>query len=55
LADQLFVPYAAPGSKTEQLCPDLLSAWKQVYTFKSERESRILKTGAAPPAEALFF
>ncbi len=46
LADQFFVPYAAPGSKTEQLCQDLLSAGKQVYTFESERESSIAIAGA---------
>ena len=48
LADQFFVPYAAPGSKTEQLCQDLLSAGKQVYTFESERESSIAKVGVRP-------
>jgi predicted Rossmann fold nucleotide-binding protein DprA/Smf involved in DNA uptake len=48
LADQLFVPYAAPGSKTEQLCQDLLSAGKQVYTFESEKESIIVRAGAVP-------
>jgi predicted Rossmann fold nucleotide-binding protein DprA/Smf involved in DNA uptake len=48
LADQFFVPYAAPGSKTEQLCKDLLSAGKQVYTFESEKESMIGRAGAVP-------
>jgi len=48
LADQFFVPYAGPGSKTEQLCQDLLSAGKQVYTFESEKESVIVKAGAMP-------
>ena len=50
LADQFFVPYAAPGSKTEQLCRDLLSSEKRVYTFESERESSIAKAGAMPIA-----
>ena len=50
LADQLFVPYAAPGSKTEQLCRGLMSAGKRVYTFESERESNIAKAGAVPIA-----
>jgi predicted Rossmann fold nucleotide-binding protein DprA/Smf involved in DNA uptake len=50
LADQFFVPYAAPGSKTEQLCQALLSAGKRVYTFESERESSIAKAGAMPIA-----
>jgi len=48
LADQFFVPYAPPGSKTEQLCQDLLSAGKKVYTFESEKESIIVKAGAIP-------
>ena len=48
LADQFFVPYAAPGSKTEQLCQDLMSAGKRVYTFESEKESIIVRAGAVP-------
>jgi len=48
LADQFFVPYAAPGSKTEQLCKRLLSAGKKVYMFQSEKESGIVKSGAVP-------
>src|SRR4030043_946346 len=50
LADQFFVPYAVPGSKTEQLCQDLLSAGKRVYTFESEKESGFVKSGAVPVA-----
>lgn len=48
LADQFFVPYAAPGSKTENLCQDLMSARKRVYTFESEKESVIVRAGAVP-------
>ena len=48
LADQFFVPYAAPGSKTEQLCQGLMSAGKRVYTFESEKESIIVRAGAVP-------
>jgi predicted Rossmann fold nucleotide-binding protein DprA/Smf involved in DNA uptake len=48
LADQFFVPYAVPGSKTEQLCQDLLSTGKRVYTFESEKESIIVRAGAMP-------
>ena len=48
LADQFFVPYAAPGSKTEKLCQDLLGAGKQGYTFESEKESIIVRAGAVP-------
>ena len=46
LVNQVFVPYAAPKSKTEQLCRDLLSVGKRIYTFESERESSIVKAGA---------
>jgi predicted Rossmann fold nucleotide-binding protein DprA/Smf involved in DNA uptake len=45
LADQFFIPYAAPGSKTEQLCQDLLRAGKRIYMFESERESSLAKAG----------
>jgi predicted Rossmann fold nucleotide-binding protein DprA/Smf involved in DNA uptake len=45
LADQFFIPYAAPGSKTEQLCQDLLKAGKRIYMFESERESSLAKAG----------
>jgi hypothetical protein len=48
LADQFFVPYATPGSKTEQLCLNMLSTGKQVYTFESEKESGIVKAGVMP-------
>jgi predicted Rossmann fold nucleotide-binding protein DprA/Smf involved in DNA uptake len=48
LADQFFVPYAASGSKTEQLCKDLINVGKQVYTFESEKESVIARAGAVP-------
>jgi len=50
LADQFFVPYAAPKSKTEELCKNLLSAGKKIYTFESEKESGIVKSGATPVA-----
>jgi predicted Rossmann fold nucleotide-binding protein DprA/Smf involved in DNA uptake len=50
LADQFFVPYAAPGSKTEHLCQDLLQAGKKIYTFESEKERDIVKAGAVPIA-----
>jgi predicted Rossmann fold nucleotide-binding protein DprA/Smf involved in DNA uptake len=48
LADQFFIPYAASGSKTEQLCQDLLIAGKPVFTFESEKESIIVRAGAMP-------
>lgn len=54
LADQFFVPYAAPGSKTKQLCKDLLGAGKKVYTFESEKEGVIARTGAEPIAVDRF-
>jgi predicted Rossmann fold nucleotide-binding protein DprA/Smf involved in DNA uptake len=50
LTDQFFVPYAAPGSKTEQLCQDLLQAGKKIYTFESENEGGIVKAGVMPIA-----
>jgi predicted Rossmann fold nucleotide-binding protein DprA/Smf involved in DNA uptake len=50
LADHFFVPYAAPGSKTEHLCNELINGGKHVYTFESERESSIAIAGAIPIA-----
>ncbi len=36
LADCIFVPYAAPHSKTEQLCSDFLARGKRLYILESD-------------------
>jgi predicted Rossmann fold nucleotide-binding protein DprA/Smf involved in DNA uptake len=45
ISDEVLVPYAAPGSRTEALAFDLLKSGKQVYTF-SERPGLLLEAGA---------
>ena len=48
LADRIFVPYAAPSSKTQQFCRDLLVSGKRVYTLDSEENLHLITAGAQP-------
>ena len=50
ISDEILVPFAAPGSKTEALALDLLASGKRVYTF-SDRPGPLLDAGArlVPP------
>ena len=45
IADEVLIPFAAPGSKTEALALDLLASGKPVYTF-SDRPGPLLNAGA---------
>jgi len=45
ISDEVLIPYAAPGSKTEALALDLLKSGKRVYIF-SERPGPLLEAGA---------
>lgn len=45
ISDEVLIPYAAPGSKTEALALDLLKTGKHVYTF-SDRPGPLLAAGA---------
>jgi predicted Rossmann fold nucleotide-binding protein DprA/Smf involved in DNA uptake len=45
ISDEVLIPYAAPGSKTEALALDLLKSGKRVYTF-SDRPGPLLAAGA---------
>lgn len=45
ISDEVLVPFAAPGSKTEALALDLLASGKPVYTF-SDRPGPLLNAGA---------
>lgn len=45
ISDELLIPFAAPGSKTEALALDLLASAKPVYTF-SDRPGPLLNAGA---------
>ena len=50
ISDEVLIPFAAPGSKTEALALDLLASGKRVYTF-SDRPGPLLDAGArlVPP------
>ncbi|MBW2635424.1 MAG: hypothetical protein JRE14_15160 [Deltaproteobacteria bacterium] len=48
LARDAFLPYAAPGSRTENLCKDIIVAGKQIFTFEDEANRSLLAMGAQP-------
>ncbi len=48
LAEHIVVPYAAPGSKTFELCRILISWKKPVSTLASEANGALLKLGTQP-------
>jgi len=48
LARDAFLPYAAPGSRTEKLCTDMVRAGKQIFTFGDEANESLIAMGAKP-------
>lgn len=48
LTDRIFVPYAAPGGKTEALCHTLLANNKCVYTVSDPGNKHLASIGAVP-------
>lgn len=48
LADQIFVAYAEPFSKTEQLCRNVLAWGKPLYTLESDANANLVVLGAIP-------
>ena len=46
LADCIFVPYAAPGSKTEALCREVMTSGKTLLTFDMEETGNLVTMGA---------
>ncbi|MCL5998337.1 MAG: DNA-processing protein DprA [Chloroflexi bacterium] len=46
LADVVFIVYAAPGSKTEALCREVVSWGKPVFTFDSPHNEHLMAAGA---------
>jgi predicted Rossmann fold nucleotide-binding protein DprA/Smf involved in DNA uptake len=48
LADEVFVAHAAPGSKTEHFCHELLSLDKPLLTLESGENAHLLALGAKP-------
>src|SRR4030042_1884892 len=45
LAGSIFIPYAAPNSKTEQFCKELLTWNKPMYTFHVESNAHLIALG----------
>ena len=45
LAIAIFIPYAAPGSKTKTFCQELLKWGKQVYTIDDARNTHLMEEG----------
>jgi predicted Rossmann fold nucleotide-binding protein DprA/Smf involved in DNA uptake len=54
LATDVFIPYAAPGSKTETFCRELLKWGKRVYTADDEKNTSLLETGIKTISPEIF-
>ena len=52
MADAVVVAHAAPGSKMEALCRDILAAGKPLYTFAHAANAALLDAGARQIDEA---
>ena len=48
LADKVFVPHAEPSSKTEQLCREIISWKKPLYTLDDRTNANLIRMGAVP-------
>jgi len=48
IADSIVVTYAAPQSKTEEFCREIISWEKPVYTFEDEANANLISLGAKP-------
>lgn len=46
LAERVFVAYADPGGKTEQLCREVVAAGKPLFTFESRYTENLRAIGA---------
>ena len=46
LSGYVFLPYAAPGSRTENLCKDIIRSGKQILTFDDEANQSLIAMGA---------
>jgi predicted Rossmann fold nucleotide-binding protein DprA/Smf involved in DNA uptake len=55
LADRIFVPYAAPSGKTEQLCSDFLARGKRLYTLENDANLHLIAAGAQQMTSFLDF
>ena len=50
LADSIFIAYAAPSSKTEKFCREILAWQKPVYTFRCPPNDTLMALGLRPIA-----
>jgi predicted Rossmann fold nucleotide-binding protein DprA/Smf involved in DNA uptake len=48
LAREAFLPYAAPGSRSENLCKHIIRAGKPIFTFGVEANQSLIAMGAKP-------
>lgn len=48
IADSIFISYAAPTSKTEQFCKELLTWNKPMYTLQTESNANLITLGLEP-------
>jgi len=48
LAKKVFIPYAAPGGKSEDLCQDIIKSGNQILTFEDKANQTLLRMGAKP-------
>lgn len=55
ITDAIFVAYAAPDSKTQQFCRDVLAWGKPVYTWESDANANIIALGAKPFSNNVAF
>ena len=46
LSGDAFLPYAAPGSRSENICKDIIRAGKQIFTFGGKTNPSLLAMGA---------
>jgi predicted Rossmann fold nucleotide-binding protein DprA/Smf involved in DNA uptake len=54
ISDEVLIPYAAPGSKTDGLFHELVASGKRVYTFESQANTTMISSGAVPIAPDFF-
>jgi predicted Rossmann fold nucleotide-binding protein DprA/Smf involved in DNA uptake len=54
LATDVLIPYAAPGSKTETFCRELLKWGKRVYTTDDEKNTSLIETGIKTISPEIF-
>lgn len=55
MASVVVVAHAAPGSKMESLCRELLAAGKSLYTFNHPANAAMIQAGARPIGPATRF